>query len=218
MASLDRRTVESQGNCRSCTVRRLELFLVAYICQFSARGGAARLGLSRRHRYQSDGHLVADGARAVDIFEHNDSFYLAVVLRDPSTDERRFARVKVPPLLPRFVVMPDGERFVPLEQVIATNLDLMFPTPPKAVYCFRATRGTGGTPDDATVTVLYATDDLAIDTELAATDPGSTAYACNRTDMNTASCSDQVIAYPACNTNFTSSQPRIIGNRATQTD
>jgi polyphosphate kinase len=42
-----------------------------------------------------------------------------VVVRDPELDERRFARVKVPDLLPRFVVLPDGERFVPLEQVIA---------------------------------------------------------------------------------------------------
>ena len=54
------------------------------------------------------------------------SLNLAVVLRDPVTDERRFARVKVPPLLPRFVVMPDGERFVPLEQVIAAHLDRLF--------------------------------------------------------------------------------------------
>ena len=35
--------------------------------------------------------------------------------------------MKVPPLLPRFVVMPDGERFVPLEQVIAAHLDALFP-------------------------------------------------------------------------------------------
>ena len=45
----------------------------------------------------------------------------------PTTGEQRFARVKVPPLLPRFVVMPDGERFVPLEQVIAAHLDGLFP-------------------------------------------------------------------------------------------
>jgi polyphosphate kinase len=57
----------------------------------------------------------------------NLSLNLAVVVRDPETDERRFARVKVPPLLPRFVVMPDGERFVPLEQVIAAHLDQLFP-------------------------------------------------------------------------------------------
>ena len=48
------------------------------------------------------------------------SLNLAVVVHDPVSGDRRFARVKVPNLLPRFVVMPDGERFVPLEQVIAS--------------------------------------------------------------------------------------------------
>jgi polyphosphate kinase len=57
----------------------------------------------------------------------NLSLNLAVVVGDPVTGERRFARVKVPPLLPRFVVLPDGERFVPLEQVIAAHLDALFP-------------------------------------------------------------------------------------------
>jgi len=57
----------------------------------------------------------------------NLSLNLAVTLRDPVTGEVRFARVKVPDLLPRFVVMPDGERFVPLEQVIAAHLDRLFP-------------------------------------------------------------------------------------------
>lgn len=55
------------------------------------------------------------------------SLNLAVVVRDPEDGETRFARVKVPPILPRFVVMPDGERFVPLEQVIAAHLDRLFP-------------------------------------------------------------------------------------------
>jgi len=69
------------------------------------------------------------------------SLNLAVVLRDPHTGERRFARVKVPPLLPRFVVMPDGERFVPLEQVIAAHLDRLF-TGMEVVetFAFRVTR------------------------------------------------------------------------------
>jgi len=57
----------------------------------------------------------------------NLSLNLAITVRDPTTSERRFARVKVPPLLPRFVVLPDGERFVPLEQVIAAHLDALFP-------------------------------------------------------------------------------------------
>ncbi len=54
------------------------------------------------------------------------SLNLAVDLRDPKTGMHRFARVKVPSLLSRFVVLPDGERFVPLEQVIAAHLDRLF--------------------------------------------------------------------------------------------
>jgi polyphosphate kinase len=57
----------------------------------------------------------------------NLSLNLAVMVRDPDTGERRFARVKVPNLLPRFVVLPDGERYVPLEQVIAEHLSSLFP-------------------------------------------------------------------------------------------
>jgi polyphosphate kinase len=57
----------------------------------------------------------------------NLSLNLAVIVRDPVGGEQRFARLKVPPLLPGFLVMPDGERFVPLEQVIAAHLDSLFP-------------------------------------------------------------------------------------------
>ena len=57
----------------------------------------------------------------------NLSLNLAVLVRDPTTGEDRFARVKVPPLLPRFIPLPDGERFLPLEQLIAARLDSLFP-------------------------------------------------------------------------------------------
>jgi polyphosphate kinase len=57
----------------------------------------------------------------------NLSLNLLVEVGDPGTGENRIARVKVPPVLPRFVVMPDGERFVPLEQVIAAHLETLFP-------------------------------------------------------------------------------------------
>jgi polyphosphate kinase len=57
----------------------------------------------------------------------NLSLNLAVVVQDASSGEERFARVKVPPLLPRFVVVPNTSRFVPLEQVIAAHLDALFP-------------------------------------------------------------------------------------------
>ncbi len=55
------------------------------------------------------------------------SLNLAVIVRHPLRRHQRFARVKVPPLLPRFVALPDGERFVALEQVIAANLQALFP-------------------------------------------------------------------------------------------
>jgi polyphosphate kinase len=57
----------------------------------------------------------------------NLSLNLAVVVRHPESKITRFARVKVPPILPRFVVLPDGERFVPLEQLIAAHLGELFP-------------------------------------------------------------------------------------------
>jgi polyphosphate kinase len=55
------------------------------------------------------------------------SLNLAVVVRDPKSGVRRFARVKVPPLLPRFLKVPGGRRFVPLEQVIAAHIERLFP-------------------------------------------------------------------------------------------
>ncbi|HVA09223.1 MAG TPA: polyphosphate kinase 1 [Acidimicrobiales bacterium] len=71
----------------------------------------------------------------------NLSLNLMVQVQDPSTGERRIARVKVPPVLPRFVVMPDGERFVPLEQVISAHLNTLFPGMRVGEhYAFRVTR------------------------------------------------------------------------------
>ncbi len=55
------------------------------------------------------------------------SLNLAVVVRHPSSSTRRFARVKVPPLLPRFLKLSGGRRFVLIEQVIAAHLDRLFP-------------------------------------------------------------------------------------------
>ncbi len=71
----------------------------------------------------------------------NLSLNLAVTVRDPSSGDERFARVKVPPLLPRFVALPDGERFVLLEQVIAAKLGALFPgMEVLAHHPFRVTR------------------------------------------------------------------------------
>ena len=54
------------------------------------------------------------------------SLNLAVVVRNPATGAEHFARVKVPPTLPRFVPLNDF-RFVPLEDVIAAHIDALFP-------------------------------------------------------------------------------------------
>jgi polyphosphate kinase len=77
------------------------------------------------------------------------SLNLAVSIRNPVSGDRRFARVKVPPVLPRFVVMPDGERFVPLEQVIAEHLEALFPGMEiEAHVPFRVTRNADLTVED----------------------------------------------------------------------
>jgi polyphosphate kinase len=71
----------------------------------------------------------------------NLSLNLAAMVRDPVTQVNRFARVKVPPLLPRFLALPDGERVVPLEDVIAAHLDSLFPGMEiSSRHVFRVTR------------------------------------------------------------------------------
>jgi polyphosphate kinase len=85
------------------------------------------------------------------------SLNLAVVVLDPVTQARRFARVKVPLLLPRFVVMPDGERFVALENVIAAHLDALFPGMEiEGQYAFRVTRNADLTLEDEEADDLLA--------------------------------------------------------------
>lgn len=69
------------------------------------------------------------------------SLNLVVRVRDESSAEERIARVKVPPLLSRFVVLPDQRRFVPVEQVIAAQLDSIFPSMTIVEHhAFRVTR------------------------------------------------------------------------------
>ncbi len=50
---------------------------------------------------------------------------LGLTVRDPDSGESRFARVKVPRMLPR--LLRGGEMLVPVEQVIASNLGQVFP-------------------------------------------------------------------------------------------
>ncbi len=87
-------------------------------------------------------------------FLSNLSLSLAVEARDPETKERKFARVKVPEILPRFIPIghfdparatadTSGEvqHFLPLEQLIAANLDDLFPGMDiVSTHAFRVTR------------------------------------------------------------------------------
>ncbi|HEY9226978.1 MAG TPA: polyphosphate kinase 1 [Gemmatimonadaceae bacterium] len=72
----------------------------------------------------------------------NLSLSLAVEIRDPEGDALRFARVKVPRSLPRWVPVAGRPfHFVPLEQVIGANLGALFPgMEVVAWYAFRITR------------------------------------------------------------------------------
>jgi len=69
------------------------------------------------------------------------SLNLAVMVRDPQRKQQRFARVKVPPVLPRFIPLVEGERYLPLEDVIALHLPALFPGMEiVSHYPFRVTR------------------------------------------------------------------------------
>lgn len=95
----------------------------------------------------------------------NLSLSLAVALRDPETSTDVLARIKVPTeLLGRFVELEDGDGtvLVPLEQVIAANLQMVFPGVDVIDHgFFRVTR-------DADFTVSDEADDLleAVQAEL----------------------------------------------------
>jgi polyphosphate kinase len=86
----------------------------------------------------------------------NLSLSLGVLLRDPESGAEIIARVKVPKeLLGRFLpVGEDGTSFVPLEEAIAANLDVLFPGTDVIDHgYFRVTR-------DADFTVSDEADDL----------------------------------------------------------
>ncbi|MEO0685262.1 MAG: polyphosphate kinase 1, partial [Cyanobacteria bacterium J06649_11] len=82
----------------------------------------------------------------------NLSLNLAVVVKNPETEEELFARIKVPKVLPRFLPLPpelgiekNGKPSiwtgVPIEQAIAHNLECLFPGMNiQEYYTFRITR------------------------------------------------------------------------------
>ena len=74
-------------------------------------------------------------------FISNLGLNIAVEVKETKKKRNRFVRIKMPANRPRWVPLPDNSGFVPLEQVIASNLNLLFP---KAAglkyYFFRVTR------------------------------------------------------------------------------
>ena len=71
------------------------------------------------------------------------SLNLAVILKNPANNEESFARVKVPPILSRFIATSStgSRRFIPLEDVIAIHLQELFPGMLiEDHYTFRVTR------------------------------------------------------------------------------
>jgi polyphosphate kinase len=77
----------------------------------------------------------------------NLSLNLAVAVKNPRTEEKHFARVKVPDILPRFIPLPEeGEpgtvwKGIALEAVIAQNMASLFPgMAVEESCCFRVTR------------------------------------------------------------------------------
>ena len=91
----------------------------------------------------------------------NLSLNLAVTVRDSATGEERFARVKVPPLLPRFLELPDAQRFVLLEQLIAAKLEALFPGMEVLAHSpFRVTRDTDFELEDEAEDLLEAVESV----------------------------------------------------------
>jgi polyphosphate kinase len=87
----------------------------------------------------------------------NLSLNLAVLVRDPAAGRMHFARIKVPPLLPRFVPFSEGRAFTPLEDVIAANLDQLFPGMEVVEHhTFRVTRNADLEIDDRADDLLEA--------------------------------------------------------------
>jgi polyphosphate kinase len=100
--------------------------------------------------------LAVDSGRPFP-FISNLSLNLAVLVRDAEGGRIHFARVKVPPSLPRFVSFSNPNLFVPLEDVIAANLDQLFPGMEVVEqHTFRVTRNADLEIDDGAADLMEA--------------------------------------------------------------
>jgi polyphosphate kinase len=93
-------------------------------------------------------------------FISNLSLNLAVVITKPD-GRNRFVRLKVPANRRRWVALPDNRGFVRLEEIIANNLHLLFPTATSiATSYFRVTRGAKDNPWDRARLIDHPDEDL----------------------------------------------------------
>jgi polyphosphate kinase len=113
------------------------------ICDWARIGPGDRshlTGVFQQHIFPVLTPLAVDPAHPFP-YVSNLSFNLAALVRNPETRTVRFARIKVPPLLGRFIPLPDGDQIIPIEQVIAAHLDRLFPGMEIESHCpFRVTR------------------------------------------------------------------------------
>jgi polyphosphate kinase len=88
----------------------------------------------------------------------NLSLNVGVEVRNRSDETSRFARVKVPPNVDRLLRLPDGDRFIPLEQTLVAFVDELFPGMDVGDPCiFRVTRDADlALDDDAADDLLLA--------------------------------------------------------------
>jgi polyphosphate kinase len=81
-------------------------------------------------------------------FISNLGINIALQIKKTDSKKPHFIRIKVPPNRPRWVEVPGGG-YVPIEQIIGNNLDLMFSTSsPIEYFQFRVTRGAKDNPWD----------------------------------------------------------------------
>jgi polyphosphate kinase len=79
-------------------------------------------------------------------FISNSGLNIAVTLREKKKE--RFVRLEVPANRNRWVPLSDGSGYVPLEQVVAANLDHLFPGAEVTSHVFRVTRAAHGENSD----------------------------------------------------------------------
>jgi len=85
-------------------------------------------------------------------FIRNLGLNLAVTVKENDKKGSRFVRIKVPTNRPRWVPLPKSPGYVPLEQVIASNLRVLFPSASRLkCHFFRVARGAKDDPWERTI-------------------------------------------------------------------